>query len=39
MMVNNKDEWTNIDPKQSFIIDRQSDVLQLKDVSEKLCQT
>lgn len=33
MMVNNKDEWTKINPKHEFIIDRQSDVLQLKDVS------
>ncbi len=39
MMVNNKDDWSKIDPKQSFIIDRQSDVLQLKDVSQQLCQT
>ena len=39
MMVNNKDEWTKIDPKRSFIIDQASDVLQLKDVSEALCVT
>lgn len=34
MMVSNKDEWTNIDKKHSFIIDKASDVLQLKDVSK-----
>ncbi len=37
MMVSNKDEWTNVDPKHAFVIDRQSDVLQLKDVSAELC--
>lgn len=37
MMVSNKNEWTKIDAKHSFIIDQSSDVLQLKDVSEALC--
>ncbi len=37
MMVSNKDEWKNIKKEHSFVIDRQSDVLQLKDVSAELC--
>lgn len=37
MMVSNKDVWTNIKKDHSFIIDKQSDVLQLKDVSAELC--
>jgi hypothetical protein len=36
-MISDKDEWNNIPDEHSFIIDKQSDVLQLKDVSEELC--
>lgn len=34
MLVSNKNEWTKVNPKHSFVIDQASDVLQLKDVSE-----
>lgn len=36
-MVSNNDLWKNIKEEHSFIIDRESDVLQLKDVSKELC--
>jgi hypothetical protein len=39
MMVSNKNEWAKISTDHSFVIDKASDVLQLKDVSEALCKS
>lgn len=37
LMVSSKDQWTGPEVKH-FTIDNETDVLNLKDVSESLCQ-